>query len=145
MRKGFLIQNLYYQSMGAHGSYAMLLSGAVNMAVAESSKAQYKTAIRHIYRVEEELGVDMSLPFTIPKTLNYVGRMLYTRKCQYKTVNRYLIAHSFPQTKPHWLRHWSLFLVLVLRVVYNTPYMVLRLGYEYNVESSVLNSKSDRE
>ena len=70
--------------------YITLLSGAANMAIAENTKSQYRTAIRHIQRIESELNVDMSLPFDIRKTLNYVGYLLEDRKCSSKTVAQYL-------------------------------------------------------
>ena len=40
--------------------------------------------------MEETLGIDMSPPFTVTKTLNYVGYLLEERQCCSKTVNQYL-------------------------------------------------------
>ena len=69
--------------------YVSALSGAVNMALTENTKSQYRTAVKHIERIEQELGLNMSLPFTIGKTLNYVGFLLEERKCSGKTVSKY--------------------------------------------------------
>ena len=46
-----------------------MLSEATNMALAENTKSQYGTAIKHIERIQSELQIDISLPFTIGKTL----------------------------------------------------------------------------
>ena len=81
-----------FSAMGAHPKYCDLLSGATNLALSKQSKAQYKTAVNHIDRVENLLNTDMSLPFTVPKTLNYVGYLLDSRGCSAKTVGQYLSA-----------------------------------------------------
>lgn len=60
------------------------------MAISENTKAQYRTSVRHIQRMEDELGLDISLPFTLGKTLNYVGFLLDERGCSAKTVGQYL-------------------------------------------------------
>ena len=60
------------------------------MAIAENTKSQYKTAVRHIDICATTLNTDMRLPFTISKTLNYVGYLLEDRKCSSKTVAQYL-------------------------------------------------------
>ena len=60
------------------------------MALAENTKSQYGTAIKHIERIQSELQIDMSVPFTIGKTLTYVGYLLDDRKCSSKTVVQYL-------------------------------------------------------
>ena len=56
------------------------------MALAENTKSQYRTAVKHIERIQTDLNIDMSLPFTIGKTLNYVGYLLDDRNCSSKTV-----------------------------------------------------------
>ena len=77
-------------NIGVNKKYTKLLSDAVNLTLIENTKSQYKTAIKHIERIEKELGIDMSLPFTIDKTLNYVGFLLENRKCSSNTVAQYL-------------------------------------------------------
>ena len=72
--------------------YTETLAAATNMALAEETKAQYRTAIRHIERAAQILNTDMSLPFNITKTLNYVGYLLEDRKVSSKTVSQYLSA-----------------------------------------------------
>ena len=67
-----------------------MLMGATNMALAENTKSPYRTAIKHIEKIQVELNIDMSLPFTTGKTLNYVGYLLDDRNCSSKTVAQYL-------------------------------------------------------
>ena len=62
------------------------------MALTNETKAQYNTALNHIARVEEYTGSEMSLPFDVTKTLNYVGYLLEVRGCTAKTVSSYLSA-----------------------------------------------------
>ena len=79
-----------FVNLGVNEKYTELLSDAVNLALADNTKSQYKTAIKHIERIEHDLGIDMSLPFTINKTLNYVGYLLENRNCNSNTVAQYL-------------------------------------------------------
>ena len=69
-----------FEDLEVCGLYVDLLSNAANMAIAENTKSQYRTAIRHINRIESELKIDMSLPFTFRKTLNYVEYFINNRK-----------------------------------------------------------------
>ena len=62
------------------------------MALAENTKSQYRTAAKHIERCALETGMDMSIPFTVEKTLNYVGYLLESRKVSSNTANQYLSA-----------------------------------------------------
>ena len=87
--EGFTQKELF-TDLNVHDEYASMLADTANMAVTENTKAQYKTAVKHIQRVAMELNVDMSLPFDLTKTLNYVGFLLYTREVSAKTVNQYL-------------------------------------------------------
>ena len=79
-----------FTSLKVNDRYVESLSNAANMAISENTKSQYRTAVRHIERIETELGIDMSLPFDLGKTLNYVGFLLNDRKCSSKTVSQYL-------------------------------------------------------
>ena len=79
-----------YSGLEVHSKYVKLLSEAKSMALAENTKSQYRTAVNHIERIENQLGIDMSLPFTVGKTLNYVGYLLEDRNCSSKTVAQYL-------------------------------------------------------
>ena len=87
-----------FTSLKVNDRYVESLSNAANMAISENTKSQYRTAVRHIERIETELGIDMSLPFDLGKTLNYVGFFFNDRKCSSKTVSQYLrgmrILHS---------------------------------------------------
>ena len=67
-----------------------MLAKSANLGLAENSKSNYRTAARHIQRCAEYTGIDMSLPFTIEKTLNYVGYLPSVRKVSHGTVDQYL-------------------------------------------------------
>ena len=88
-KNGFSTEDVF-SNFEVHAKYVEMLCGAANMALAENTKSQYRTAVNHIRRIEEDLNIDMSLPFTKAKTLNYVGYLLEDRKCSAKTVNQYL-------------------------------------------------------
>ena len=72
--------------------YARRLADEVNFALSDNTKSQYNTAVGHIERAASKLDTDMSLPFDLSKTLNYVGFLLYERGVCAKTVNQYLSA-----------------------------------------------------
>ena len=77
-------------SLGVHDQLAGSIAVAMNMGTSKATKDQYSTAIKHAARVEQDLGVDMQLPWNVTKTLNYVGFLLEIRKCSAKTVGCYL-------------------------------------------------------
>ena len=79
-----------FNQFNVHPKYVNTLSGVTNMALAENTKSQYRTAVKHISRIEADLNVDMSLPFNIGKTLNYVGFLMDDRNCSSKTICQYL-------------------------------------------------------
>ena len=81
-----------FDTLGVDSRYTKLLAGATNMALADETKSQYKTAVNHIARVAKALNTDMSLPFDIKKTLNYVGFLITERNCSSKTISQYLSA-----------------------------------------------------
>ena len=70
--EGFVETSVFHE-LAVSEKYINLLSESANMALTKNTKSQYKTAIRHIERIESELKLDMSLPFTVGKTLNYDG------------------------------------------------------------------------
>ena len=76
--------------LGVHDRLAGPIAVAMNMGTSKATKDQYRTAIRHAERVQQELGVGMELPWDVTKTLNYVGFLLEIRKCSAKTVGCYL-------------------------------------------------------
>ena len=78
------------RNLNVNEKFAKILAQSVNLALSENTKSQYRTAAKHIERIEKELGIDMSLPFNTGKTLNYVGYLLETRCCSSKTVAQYL-------------------------------------------------------
>ena len=79
-----------FSNLGVSEQYTHLLSDAVNLALANNTKSQYNTAVKHLERIEKELGLDMSAPFNLTKTLNYVGYLLDNRGCSANTVGQYL-------------------------------------------------------
>lgn len=81
-----------FTNLNINTRYAEALAGATNLAISENSKAQYKTAVKHIERISQTLQIDMSLPFDITKTLNYVAYLLEDRGVSSKTVSQYLSA-----------------------------------------------------
>ena len=82
----------HFRELDVFERYTETLAGASNLALAQNTKSQYKTAVRHIERVTETTGKDMSLPFDLPKTLNYVGYLIEDRGCSSKTIGQYLSA-----------------------------------------------------
>ena len=87
--EGFVETSVFHE-LAVSEKYINLLSESANMALTKNTKSQYKTAIRHIERIDSELKLDMSLPFTVGKTLNYVGYLFENRGCSAKTVAQYL-------------------------------------------------------
>ena len=79
-----------FTGLGVSERYAHLLSNTCNLALAHNTKSQYKTAVKHMERIEKDLSIDMSLPFTIAKTLNYVGYLMDERGCSSSTISQYL-------------------------------------------------------
>ena len=76
--------------LGVHYSVAGALAAAVNMGTSKATKDQYATAIRHVARAEECLGVKMQLAWNLSSTLNYVGFLLENRNCSARSVGCYL-------------------------------------------------------
>ena len=54
---------------------AQALAKKANHGYASSTQESYQMAINHINRCEQEIGVNMSLPFDDKKTLEFVGWM----------------------------------------------------------------------
>ena len=54
---------------------AEALARKANYGLASNTKESYRTAINHLRRCEEEIGVDMSLPFDDSKTFEFLGWM----------------------------------------------------------------------
>ena len=84
--------------LGVHYSVAGALAAAVNMGTSKATKDQYATAIRHVARAEECLGVKMQLAWNLSSTLNYVGFLLENRNCSARSVGCYLSGIR---------RHWD--------------------------------------
>ena len=76
--------------LGLHGALAGPVAKAMNMGISKATKEQYRTAIKHIGRAEEQLGLEFNLPWNVAETLNYVGFLLEIRKCSSKTIGCYL-------------------------------------------------------
>lgn len=54
---------------------AQALAKKANHGYSSSTQESYQTAINHINRCQQEIGVDMSLPFDEKKTMEFVGWM----------------------------------------------------------------------
>ena len=87
--EGFTKKEIFLD-LNINEEFAEMLANSANLGLAENSKSNYRTAARHIKRCEEFTGMDMSLPFTIEKTLNYVGYLLSERGVSHGTVDQYL-------------------------------------------------------
>ena len=88
--KGGFTKKELFTDAGVNLDYAVRLAGEVNLALTNNTKSQYNTAVKHIDNTARHLEADMSLPFNLTKTLNYVGYLLYERKVTAKTVGQYL-------------------------------------------------------
>ena len=69
---------------------AQFLAEMANMGLSESSHKVYQTAINHLKRCENEKGVNLALPFDIPKTLHYINYLLLDRNVKANTCEKYL-------------------------------------------------------
>ena len=87
--EGFASEGLLL-GLGIHHSLAGKIAWAMNMGVSEATKEQYRTAVKHISRVEQKLGIKLDLPWNVGKTLNYVGFLMTERNCASKTIGCYL-------------------------------------------------------
>ena len=65
------------------------LAKVANFGLAARTKETYQTTINHIGRCQEETGADMSLPFTLDKTLEFIGWMR-ARGLKGSTMSTYL-------------------------------------------------------
>ena len=68
------------------------LSDALNLAVSENTKSQYRTAWNHVFRCGYYTKQDMGFPFDLTKTMNYVGFLMEIRNVSAKTISQYLSA-----------------------------------------------------
>lgn len=66
------------------------LIGAANHSLAANSHRSYKTAVNHIGRVEEAMGVQLTFPFSLTSTLTYIGYLLTERKVSAATIDKYM-------------------------------------------------------
>ena len=64
---------------GLQPSAAKTLSTFANFGLSKSTWSSYQTVANHIKRCEEQTGKDLSLPFTLEKTLTFVAWMIEER------------------------------------------------------------------
>ena len=88
---GFATAELF-TIMNIHPSFINRLTDAMNLAISENTKGQYRTAVNHVTRCANFTGKSMTFPFDLPKTLNYVGFLLEVRKVKSTTVSQCLSA-----------------------------------------------------
>lgn len=82
-----------FSNLNVHNKYTELLADATNLALADSSISQYKTASKCNAGAKEATRTDMSLPFNIIKTLNYVGYLLIAKRNELSSKNCWTIPH----------------------------------------------------
>ena len=82
-KRKFLNQNI-------PANKAQFLAEMANMGLSESSHKVYQTAINHLKRCENEKGVNLTVPFDIPKTLHYINYLLLDRNVKANTCEKYL-------------------------------------------------------
>lgn len=58
--------------------------------LAEATWSSYQTVANHIQRCEDHTGKDLSLPFTLEKTLTLVAWMIEERNLKSKIIDKYL-------------------------------------------------------
>jgi hypothetical protein len=68
----------------------LALVESANHGLATNTQKSYKTAVRHIKRVEEVMGRKLTFPFTVSSTLAYIGYLLHHRKVTAGTIEKYL-------------------------------------------------------
>ena len=86
---------------------AELLAGGMNAAIADSTKATYRTAVNHIPRAEKAVGVRVQIPFDLTATCAYISYLLHHKGLLVGTVESYLSGIRME----HLARgHWSPFL-----------------------------------
>ena len=86
-----------------HRKSAEALTELANFGLARRTWATYESAINNLKRCQEETGVDMKLPFTPNKVLEFIAWMK-TRKLKSRTMSSYLsgvrmyhLASGFPE------------------------------------------------
>ena len=91
----------------------MALIGAANQSLAKNTWSSYKTAERHILRVEKDTGIKLRLPFGTTETLLYIGWLKDVRKVSVGTIEKYLSGirlmhlkegHNVPALRPDIVR-----------------------------------------
>ena len=63
---------------------------AANHSLAKTNWASYKTAERHVLRLEKEMGIRLRFPFGTRETLVYIGWLKNSRNVTAGTINKYL-------------------------------------------------------
>ena len=98
-----LVQVSTLASRVKHKKSAEVLTQLANFGLARRTWATYESAINNLKRCQEETGVDMSLPFSPDKVLEFIAWMK-ARKLKSRTMSSYLsgvrmyhIASGFPE------------------------------------------------
>ena len=79
-----------FQTDNMSENEAQLLSDMANMGLSGSSHKVYKTAINHLKRCEIQKGINLSLPFDVSKTIQYINYLLHARNVKANTCEKYL-------------------------------------------------------
>ena len=83
---------MFFSQWNIVGEFGETLAGAMNMGLATGTWSQYKTVENHITRCSIFLNKDMSLPFDVEKTMNFIAFLIKERNCSGKTIDCYLSA-----------------------------------------------------
>ena len=89
--RGFANVELFNE-LNVDRRFGSTLAKAANMAIAENTKSQYKTAWNHVVRCSKFTETMMEIPFTLTMTLSYVGYLMEVREVSASTINQYLAA-----------------------------------------------------
>ena len=66
------------------------LADMLNCGVAANTWRSYKTAARHVERIQRDLGIRLSFPMSVEDMLTYVGYLRNVRKVSGATLDKYL-------------------------------------------------------
>ena len=89
---------------GDHGGYSVktfdkyklpasivrTLVTAANHSLAKTTWSSYKTAERHVFRIEKETGIKLRMPFGTHEALMYIGWLKNSRNVSVSTIDKYL-------------------------------------------------------
>ena len=85
-----MVKESVLMNKGIQPETAQTLAHFANFGLSKSSWSSYQTVENHLERCESATGKNMSLPFTLGKTLTFVGWLIEERQVKSKTIEKYL-------------------------------------------------------